>query len=393
MGLALMALRSGSARIDLFVVADAVLISLACALVMLAYHEISATPGRNAQSLAETVAAIAMQDGATDAVGDKEPLSSLEERINNQRLRILDLGVDASTSFFSDQPGLRPLTDSRSDFIKRAWSAFAAGKTEPISISDAVDGASVHRAAIPIYAAADCGDCIARGVPAYHRGELVGVREFRVPHSDAFRQTIRQLLYAIAILATALMCVLGIIFPVIKRHREDGARMQDLTSDLERVAKTDPLTGLANRRHFDFALNAFFEEFNKIDSPVSLLLFDIDHFKQINDSQGHNAGDAVLRQVAEKLRHITRSHDVVARIGGDEFAVITPYLSEHDMLSVAERYRSEINNLRVNVGGAVLRPTISVGVAAAKTDPASLFKAADERLYEAKNRGRNRIAA
>ena len=387
-----MIFRSGSARVDLFVVADAVLISLACMLVIFAYREISATPARNAQLLAEAIGGVAMV-GDVGAAGRPETRAELQRRIEQPVLRAQEAGITIQTAFYSEIPGLSENGESFSDFLKGAWDYYqSGGGSAPISAAGTVNGAQVHRTIYPVFAAGDCSDCVS-GTASFRNGDLVGVREFRVPRSSAFTQTIRQLLYAIAILATALMCVLGIIFPVLRRSREDGVRMQSLTSDLEREVKTDPLTRLYNRRHFDKALQAYFAEFNKINSPVSLLLFDIDHFKQINDSYGHDVGDTVLKEIADKLRHITRNHDVAARIGGDEFAVITPYLSDRDLLSVAERYRREVNDLRILVGSAVLRPTISVGVATGGTEPAALFKAADDRLYDAKNSGRNRIAA
>jgi two-component system cell cycle response regulator len=125
-------------------------------------------------------------------------------------------------------------------------------------------------------------------------------------------------------------------------------------------------------------------------------VFDLDHFKKVNDTYGHDAGDMVLREVALRLRAITRDNDVVARIGGEEFAVITPYATTEQLLSVAERYRTMISSLNVQIGNVVLKPTISIGVATNSdgTDNAQdFFKAADRKLYQAKREGRNRVAA
>jgi diguanylate cyclase (GGDEF)-like protein len=130
--------------------------------------------------------------------------------------------------------------------------------------------------------------------------------------------------------------------------------------------------------------------------PLGLLVFDLDHFKKVNDTHGHDAGDMVLREVALRLRAITRDHDVVARIGGEEFAVITPYASQEQLLMVAERYRTMISALNIPIGKVVLKPTISIGIATNSdgTDNVhDLFKAADRKLYQAKREGRNRVAA
>ena len=132
-----------------------------------------------------------------------------------------------------------------------------------------------------------------------------------------------------------------------------------------------------------------------MDQKVGLMILDLDHFKSVNDNFGHDAGDLVLREVALRLKGVSREHDVVARMGGEEFAVITPFINEGTMMDIAERYRANIEALRIDVGTAILRPTISIGVAVSSsdTDEYQLYQMADRKLYQAKEAGRNRVAA
>jgi len=153
---------------------------------------------------------------------------------------------------------------------------------------------------------------------------------------------------------------------------------------------TDPLTGLANRSTFDDRLEAEFGRTRGTGQPLSLIIMDIDQFKTFNDQFGHSAGDAALRIVARTLRERSRSSDVVARFGGEEFTVILPNTDLQGALILAERFRSAIENSRWD-----RRPvTVSVGVAEATESvagPADLVDRADGALYEAKRRGRNRV--
>lgn len=156
------------------------------------------------------------------------------------------------------------------------------------------------------------------------------------------------------------------------------------------LATTDELTGLKNRRTFQELLTRMIELFGKAGSPpVSLLLIDIDHFKQINDTNGHPAGDSVLQGVAQVLEANSRETDVVARYGGEEFAMILPKTDGACALHVAERLRRAVETARWEVGAV----TISIGVATLHPgeDGNSLLQRADQGLYASKQAGRNRV--
>ncbi len=164
---------------------------------------------------------------------------------------------------------------------------------------------------------------------------------------------------------------------------------------LEQAALTDSLTGMQNRRYFDDALKEYLDEFRRIDRPVGLMILDLDHFKQVNDTHGHDVGDEVLRAVADCLKDMTRYHDVVARLGGEEFAVVAPNMDAELMTRFAERIRKAISGMAIVSGNVRLKVTASVGLAVwdRKESPETLFRRADQQLYEAKKSGRNRVCA
>jgi two-component system cell cycle response regulator len=171
-----------------------------------------------------------------------------------------------------------------------------------------------------------------------------------------------------------------------RKHYQERLRA-DLDRSLE-LAVTDPLTGLRNRRYVRRHLEGVLR-----GSAASVLLLDVDRFKAINDTLGHAAGDAVLREVAERIRAHLRSADVVARYGGEEFLVVMSGAPAEDAMMVAERLRAAIGSMPIAAHGADLRVTVSVGVAAVGTGAQAdgTIAAADAALYRAKKAGRDRV--
>jgi len=161
-----------------------------------------------------------------------------------------------------------------------------------------------------------------------------------------------------------------------------------LVERLQHLASRDGLTGVANRRTLEDALATELARSRRTGRPFTLVMLDIDHFKRLNDTHGHQVGDAALRAVAEALVDSVRGCDLVGRYGGEEFAVLLPEMDPDDAVAVAERLRTRI--------GALLDPvpmTASLGVAGHPTharDADALIKAADDALYAAKRGGRNR---
>lgn len=171
---------------------------------------------------------------------------------------------------------------------------------------------------------------------------------------------------------------------------------QALKQQAERQANTDDLTRLCNRRHFEELAEREIARAARYRAPLALLMLDLDHFKGINDSWGHDAGDQVLRSVSEVLRGSLREVDVLGRVGGEEFAILLPDTPPEAAEQVAERIRAAVERTPVTLaGGSTVTVTISIGVA--RLDPSAhdlraLMRAADQALYSAKQGGRNRVA-
>ncbi|MBT8470633.1 MAG: GGDEF domain-containing protein, partial [Deltaproteobacteria bacterium] len=164
--------------------------------------------------------------------------------------------------------------------------------------------------------------------------------------------------------------------------------------EVYRLMTTDGLTQLNNRRYFDEMLDREVARAKRYKRVFSLLVFDIDHFKSVNDRFGHLAGDAILRQLGAILLGRLRINDVLARIGGEEFALITPEVSLEGATELAGKINRLIGDTRFAFEGSAVEITVSVGVAEWREDfddAWSLFKAADEKMYEAKRAGRNQV--
>jgi diguanylate cyclase (GGDEF)-like protein len=176
----------------------------------------------------------------------------------------------------------------------------------------------------------------------------------------------------------------------------EWAKSQQRTRDLEKLAAIDPLTGISNRRQFESLARAELGRSQRYMRPLSLLMIDIDHFKQVNDRFGHEAGDRVLKFLANVLISAKRASDVVGRIGGEEFAILLPETSKEAALVIAERLRQLAQTCAPAIAGEKLDVTISIGVAAASVRTSgmeTLCRQADQALYEAKRSGRNRVVA
>jgi len=162
-----------------------------------------------------------------------------------------------------------------------------------------------------------------------------------------------------------------------------------------RLAVTDPLTGLPNRRHFQDRLNNTHARLLRSDALIGVVFVDLDHFKVVNDELGHKAGDELLEQIARLLSDSVRPGDTVARLGGDEFAVLAEHDHENELLVMAERLRSVIDITMPLPDGSLHRVTASIGVAsrlARDTAPDELVQLADQAMYHAKNQGRHQWA-
>jgi diguanylate cyclase (GGDEF)-like protein len=177
--------------------------------------------------------------------------------------------------------------------------------------------------------------------------------------------------------------------------RERNTELESLLSRTEQLAMSDALTGVFNRRRFTEVLRHEWARARRYKHPISLLLFDVDHFKEVNDHQGHASGDETLKNVAQILSTSIREVDLCARYGGDEFVLLLPHTSATNATVVAERIREKVARARTTWTGAAARVSLSVGVAsnedAALERSDDLMEAADRALYEAKRAGRDRV--
>lgn len=164
-------------------------------------------------------------------------------------------------------------------------------------------------------------------------------------------------------------------------------------NELFQQAQTDPLTGTLNRLGLEKSFSREMDLAKRNNSDLSLLMFDVDHFKKVNDSYGHDTGDQVLKDMTQHINNCIRTTDVFARFGGEEFVVLLNNTNRSGALLLAEKIRQHIENTPSYIDGKEIRYTSSIGVTSLtkRDDKESLFKRADKALYQAKNNGRNRV--
>ncbi|MFI8740493.1 sensor domain-containing diguanylate cyclase [Stutzerimonas zhaodongensis] len=171
-------------------------------------------------------------------------------------------------------------------------------------------------------------------------------------------------------------------------------QLQAANQELQRLSSTDRLTGLFNRGHWEEMLRQDYARHRRYERNAALVMFDIDHFKKINDSYGHQAGDAVIQQTAELVRQCTRDADIAGRYGGEEFVVLLPDTDSEGAVTFAERLRQSIEAHEVVHEGRSIRFTVSLGIADLSEPTngyAQLIERADIALYSSKASGRNQV--
>ncbi len=177
-----------------------------------------------------------------------------------------------------------------------------------------------------------------------------------------------------------------------KKVAERTRELSEANIRLETIALTDALTELPNRRHGMRVLKALWKEAVKDNTPLSCMMIDADHFKQVNDTYGHDAGDTVLCELAKTLSHSVRTDDLVCRLGGDEFLIICPNTDRNGGVHLAGIIHQTVSVLRIPTGDGAWKGSISVGVACRSrqmADHEALIKRADEAVYAAKRSGKN----
>lgn len=186
---------------------------------------------------------------------------------------------------------------------------------------------------------------------------------------------------------------LGALQEKIQKVRLEIDQVQQQAKKLEKEILQDPLTGVNNRRAYEKKIQEEFQRFERYGQVFSLLLFDVDRFKDVNDRFGHTAGDRCLKEISARVREIIRVSDFIARYGGDEFVILLPGTGRDSLDALAEKVRGAVERLRFLYQGLPIDLSLSLGgteVSRADSDVESLFNRADNALFQAKKAGRNR---
>jgi diguanylate cyclase (GGDEF)-like protein len=179
-------------------------------------------------------------------------------------------------------------------------------------------------------------------------------------------------------------------------HAGAAIRNARLHSQLHELAIRDPMTGIFNRRHFFELADSIFDQARRYNRPISAIVFDADHYKEVNDTFGHLVGDEVLKQIAARCSGVIRQADILGRYGGEEFVIVMPETGMTGALKMAERLRQAISDMPFETEKGLVPVTISVGVARSRKSTDTLLQLlgdADEAVYRAKAAGRNRVHA
>jgi diguanylate cyclase (GGDEF)-like protein len=236
---------------------------------------------------------------------------------------------------------------------------------------------------------------------AYHKAFAEGQTRLQIGMTSALHHEPIPILLRLvrySDIRTATRCLYAIILDLSEMYEAMRAQefLRQRNRELEDMAITDPLTGVYNRRYFDYR---FAEEMNRArryQHGIGLAMLDLDHFKQINDQYGHRVGDEVLRLVSRSLRKITRNTDVLARYGGDEYAVILPEILPPGALALGMRMRMCIQKDPLPTQAGPIHITVSIGVSCLNPpeediSDEELLRRADDTLYRSKQSGRNRV--
>ncbi len=275
-------------------------------------------------------------------------------------------------------------------FEREGLDRFEAGTGEYQSVEQR-GAETLFRYMAPLYVDASCLDC--HRYQHYAPGDLHGAVSVSFSIADVRKNMIREGIVIFVLALAALGILIAVFFFFLKKMRR---RLHRLNAQLERMATTDALTGIANRGHLMDCVDREFSRSRRHNQNLSFVLFDIDRFKDFNDTFGHQAGDTILRMLATLTVGMLRTYDIFGRYGGEEFLLVLPDTSEEDAFLLAERVRTTIEAELAGLAGVTQGSiiTVSGGVGRLReddADAAAAIRRADVALYAAKRNGRNRI--
>jgi|GEM_PF-171326 diguanylate cyclase (GGDEF)-like protein len=273
-------------------------------------------------------------------------------------------------------------------FERRSLESFERGFKEQ-SLVERTDKGAFYRYMAPLRADAPCLRCHAS--QGYGVGDVRGGISVSIPANESIQNMHMNWLLLALIAFGIILSIFAIIFFISSFFIKD---LRSAEQKLIQMAAHDPLTNLLNRREGFKRIETEHHRCIRLNTGLSVMMIDIDHFKRINDTQGHRSGDLVIREVSHILKNCVRGYDVVCRYGGEEFLIAMPDVALEQAAMTAERIRQVVEQREVILENqTVARITVSLGVSHLQKGETveTLIALADESLYEAKNRGRNRV--
>ena len=401
----------------------AALCTLASAVALYAIHQIEVSAAQAlAQQTAETFsraihqARVSYSRNMVNKVRDIPGVSvgpdhrDIAGRIPNPATFTIELGESISdiesgvlVRLYSNYPFASRKEGGPKDAYERAaLKALGRQPEQPYIQEDRVNGIRALRYSDAVVMQQSCVDCHNKHPDSpkhdWRVGDVRGALQITQPlaSSNALGATIRYGYMAFIVLAViGMLCLVVMVMRLRKVYGELDQTIQSRTRHQQELAETDSLTAIANRRCFDAYLESQWQIHEKLQQPLSLVMYDLDHFKSINDQYGHSVGDECLKTVSSEVSLLLRQSngDFHARYGGEEFAVVLPGIRHNDAMRVAERIRATVEQLIIGSGN--LKLCISLGVATLTPTEANsvndLLNQADQAMYRAKANGRNQV--
>jgi diguanylate cyclase (GGDEF)-like protein len=273
------------------------------------------------------------------------------------------------------------------EFEKNALLQFESGTVKEVTRTELISNRTNFRYMAPLHIENDCLQCHKH--QHYVVGDVRGGISITFDIEDLRRKIRSNTLIIVLFGVSTILLLLGLIYFFMSRLIK---RLDEARQTIEKIAITDVLTELFNRRHIILRFEEEFEKFKRLNKNVSCIMIDIDNFKDINDSYGHQIGDEVLKAISARMREIVRAYDILGRYGGEEFLVILPDTGLEDARGLAERIRTSVKD--VLIGNAAV--TLSLGVVCSQVSDQSvddIIRRADENLYKAKKSGKDRVSS